>query len=203
MCHIIKLVYPRERLIFIFHFWAERRDDSSTHPSTRVAAVTLVSCLVCTELWHHSPCETNTPIPLGLSWRSCRVTTFPLPLWASPCSREPNGQRGSSAWELEPGQTYSPMNSQQEGTLIKHHHRTQKNADGDLRWAFLASKQSRVGAKTLNVGTLSVWLHLCGYAPCSEAWCVTASDARCDGVTCRCNGSQEWAVLSFTHTRFK
>lgn len=43
-------------------------------------------------------------IPLGLSWRICGVTTFPLPLWVSQSSGDPSGQWGSSAWELEPGQ---------------------------------------------------------------------------------------------------
>lgn len=67
-------------------------------------------------MWHHSHCETNTLSPSGLSWRSCGVATFPLPLWASQSSRDPSGQRGSSAWELEPGQ----ICSQQEEPQIRH-----------------------------------------------------------------------------------
>lgn len=50
-------------------FWSqiERWAYSSARPSDGAAAVTFVRQLVYTEVWHHSHCETNTPIPKGQS----------------------------------------------------------------------------------------------------------------------------------------
>ncbi len=154
MCpiRIIILVYFNgKRRDFTFSSQAERCAYSSARPLDGAAAVTFIKCLVCAEMWHHSRCETNTPIPPGLSCRSCRVATFPLPLWASQSFRDPSGHRSSSAWELEPGQIYSLMNSQQEEKLDKtYDYHTWRNTDGDglhigLPWPFSALWAKLVG----------------------------------------------------------
>lgn len=165
---IIKLVYfngpgpQRKRRHFTFSSQVERCVCSSAHPSEGAASVTFVKRLVCIEIWHQSHCETNTPIPPGLSWRSWGVATFPLPLWASQSSKDPSGHQGSSAWELEPGQISSLMKSQQEVELIKHlvttHGETLTETSASL--AFLVpSEQTWEGAMMPKVGTLCVWVH--------------------------------------------
>lgn len=53
------------------------------------------------------PCETDAAIPSRLSWRSCGVETFPLPLWASQSPSDPWGHWGKLSWELEPCQICS------------------------------------------------------------------------------------------------
>lgn len=149
MCRIIKLVYV----------------DGPGPPRTEQQLSHLSDVLFALRYDITPTVRPTRQIPLGLSRRSCGVATFPLPLGFSQSSRDPSGQRGSSAWELEPGQIYSPMNSQQEETLIKHYNHTRRNTDRDLHWAFLAfwcpPGQSWEGAKVPNVGDLCAWVHLC------------------------------------------
>lgn len=169
-----KRVYWASEKVSHFHLKSSC-DDSTAHSSYGAAAVLSVRCLVCTAIWHHSHCETNTPIPLGLSWRSCGVATFPMPLWASQSSRDPSGQRGSSAWELERSQTHSPANSQQKEPDKTRRPNTEKH------WL-----RPTVGFPGLLVSSRQ---SLCVGAPC-----LTASDAQCDvGVMC-------WSGVDTSHT---
>ncbi len=177
----------RKRRDFPFSSQIKRCVYSSAHPSDGAAADPFVKHLVCAEIWHHYYCETNTLVPLGLSCRSRGVATFPLPLWAFQSSRDPGGHRGSSAWELEPIQMRSLMNSQQEETLIKHMssaHRGTGTEYSGLPWTSSCPLSLAVMPKA---GTLYVGVHLCVCVLCLTTWCVTASDADYDvGVMCWC-----------------
>lgn len=125
------------------------------------------------------PPPSNHHHPWGLSWRSCGVSTFPLPLWDFQTLSD---RRSHSAWELEPSQR-TQHTDRSAKARVKHDKRTQGDPDRGARRPFLASwcPEKRIpDVRGPDVG----WMKAC--------------DARRDvGVTCWCCGShQEYHVPS-------